>query len=209
MNPFSNFTKSELKLFDRLNTPKKIQDFLETIPPSLRDSSFSPKRVLEKRRANCIEGATLAAVILWYHGRKPLLLDLTSTENDLDHVAALFRQNGCWGAISKTNHAILRFREPVYTSIRELAMSYFHEYFLDNGKKTMRTFSKPFDLSKIKDKSWITTQKPIWHIGDKLDQSLHIKILTPKMVKNLRKADPIEIKAGKLKRWEKPRPLKK
>jgi hypothetical protein len=199
MKPFLKLHSSELKLFAKLNTPQKIQNFLNTLAPSTRDSSFSPRRALTNCRANCIEGATLAAVILWFHGRKPLLLDLTSTANDLDHVVALFRQNNCWGAISKSNHAVLRYREPVYSSIRELAMSYFHEYFLENGRKTMRSFSRPFDLSQIKDHSWITATKAIWSIGDQLDRSPHTKILTPRMIKDLRLADPIEIKIGKLK----------
>lgn len=202
MKPFFDFNESERKLLAKLNTPKKIQDFLENLQPSTRDSSFSPRRVLTKRKANCIEGATLAAVILWFHGHRPLLLDLTSTANDLDHVVALFRLSGHWGAISKTNHAVLRYREPVYTSIRELAMSYFHEYFLDTGLKTMRTFSRAFDLSKIKDKTWLTTKKAIWQIADKLDHSPHTKILTKRMIKNLRPADPIEITAGKLKAYK-------
>jgi hypothetical protein len=116
---------------------------------------------------------------------------------DLDHVVTLFRKDGYWGAVSKTNHAVLRYREPVYKNIRELVMSYFHEYFLFDGRKTLRAFSKPFDLSKH-GTSWITTEENLATLAHLLDTSPHTKILSPKQIRNLRKADKIEIKAGKI-----------
>ena len=118
-------TKHELAIFKKLNTPRKIQDFLERMPINFdkgADTLMSPRRLLRVGKAHCIEGALFAAAALWFHGHKPLLLDLQATDDDYDHVVALFRHNGYWGAISKTNHAVLRYREPVYRGIRELAL---------------------------------------------------------------------------------------
>ena len=122
-----SFNKEELKTLKRLDSPAKIQDFLCRLRYNPKDTCFSPRMVLRKRCCHCVEGAMLAAAALRLNGRKPLLVDLTASRRDLDHVIAVFRENGKWGAISKTNHAVLRYREPVYTSIRELAMSFFHE----------------------------------------------------------------------------------
>ena len=151
-----------------------------------------------------MEGALLAAAIFWYHGERPLLLDLKTTDDDNDHVVALFKEDNRWGAISKTNHAVLRYRDPVYQDVRELAMSYFNEYFLDSGVKTLRSYSVPFDLSKFGDE-WLITKKNLWNITDALDSSKHISIVPKGGAKHLRRADPIEIKAGKLVVQKKPR----
>lgn len=189
----------EKSLYKKLKNPYLIQDYLNTLKYNFEkkgETCRSPRYVLESKSAHCIEGALLAASILWYHGHKPLLLDLRSKKNDYDHVVALFQKNGFWGAISKTNHNVLRFRDPIYKNIRELALSYFHEYFLNSGEKTMRDYSVPFDLTKY-GYDWITNNDDLWDLGADLDDSKHIKILPPKL-KKLRKADPIEIKAGKI-----------
>lgn len=203
-----SLTPNELRLLRALNTPRKIQDFLETLRYSFdrgSDMLRSPRRVLRERSAHCIEGALLAAAALWVNGARPLLLDLRSTPDDLDHVVALFRlpsrqagAHGHWGAISKTNHAVLRYREPIYRTIRELALSYFHEYFLDDGRKTMRDFSAPFDIGKQFGSEWLTSEDDLWHIAETLDDSRHYPILTTAQRRGLRHADPIEIAAGKL-----------
>lgn len=196
-----NLTSSEAKLFRKLNTPAKIQDFLNSISYNFEkdgETCRSPREVLKAKCAHCLEGAYLAAAVLWYHGEKPLLLDLRSTRHDLDHVVAVFRRNGCYGAISKTNHAVLRYREPIYQTLRELVLSYFHEYFLDDGTKTLREYSKPFDLSKFGNE-WITSTDDLWEIGALLDDAPHNAILPQGMnPKSLRKADKVEIEAGKL-----------
>lgn len=205
MKKFYDFTDQELKVLQKLSTPQKIQDYLNKLPINFEesgDTSRSPREVLRLKQAHCMEGAVFAAVALWYHGQKPLLLDLVTTKNDDDHVVALFKQNGYWGAISKTNHAVLRYREPVYKTIRELALSYFHEYFKDSGQKTLRKYSRPFDLSKIKDKSWLTAKKNLWDINNALDDSPHFDIVPAKQIKVFRKADRIEIEAGKIVEWK-------
>lgn len=198
----------EMRALRRMNTPVKIQDFLETLPYSFdhgNDMLRSPRRVLRECTAHCIEGALLAAAALWMNGSRPLLLDVRSTPDDLDHVVTLFRAHGCWGALSKTNHAVLRFREPVYRTVRELAMSYFHEYFLDDGCKTMRDYSDPFDVGRRFGHAWLTTEDDLWHIAETLDTSRHRPVLNAPQMRALRRADPVEIAAGKLMVHQKPR----
>lgn len=196
------YSQNEIRIFQKLDSPKKIQDFLETLKINFEkggETCRSPRMVLQKRSAHCMEGAMLAAAILEYHACPPLVMDLRSVKPpDDDHVVALFRQFGHWGAISKTNHAVLRYREPVYKTIRELALSYFHEYFMDNGKKTLREYSRPLDLSEFDNLDWRTSPQNLFDIPERLDEIKHFKILSPAQIKNLRKADKIEIKAGKL-----------
>ncbi len=198
---FFDFSAAEIKIFRALNTPQKVQDFINALQINYEedgDTYRSPREVLRLKKAHCAEAALLAAVILWYHRRQPLLLDLKTTPNDTEHVVALFRQHGHWGAISKTNHAVLRYREPVYKTVRELALSYFHEYFLNSGKKTLRSYSAPFDLARVKNKRWLTDKQNLWNLIERLDRSKHFQILSRAQVKNLRQADAIEIAAGKL-----------
>jgi hypothetical protein len=199
-------TPQEVRLLRRLNTPRRIQDFLETLRYSHdhgSDMLRSPRRVLRERSAHCIEGAMLAAAAFWVNGARPLLLDLRSTPDDLDHVVAPFRRHGCWGAVSKTNHAVLRYREPVYRTLRELAVSYFHEYFLDDGRKTMRDFSQPYDLVRHHGTMWLTGEDDLWHVAESLDDSPHQLLVGAVQRRELRPADPVEIRAGKLIIWRK------
>ncbi|VVB78038.1 Uncharacterised protein [uncultured archaeon] len=197
-----NLTSEELKLFRSLNTPAKIQDFINKIPINFeedgKDTCYSPRRVLKENKCHCIEGAILAALILRTNGYPPLLVDLTASSKDFDHVIAVFQKDGKWGAIAKTNHYSLRYREPVYESIRELVMSYFHEYFNIDGKKTLRSYSSPVDLSIFDHENWMTTQKEVWEIPNYLVEVEHFPILTKSQIANLRDADEIEIKAGDL-----------
>jgi hypothetical protein len=199
----SGLTKEEWRELKKLNTPEKIQDFLNKLPFNLEkngETHSSVRVTLRERKAHCFEGALLAAAALWIQGRKPLLLDLKVLRPDFDHVLAIFEEEGFWGAISKTNHSVLRYRDPIYKNVRELAMSYFHEYFLNSGKKTLREYSKPFDLSK-QGKNWLTTEENLADLAHMLDKSPHFEILFPKQAKNLRKAEPIEIKASNITEW--------
>ncbi|MBI2003715.1 MAG: hypothetical protein HYS78_01935 [Parcubacteria group bacterium] len=202
-NLFSGFTKEQISLFRKFNTPARVQDFLETLGANFGNTSHSPKKVLEKKKAHCFEGALLAAAILRFHGRPPLLVDLKVADGDDDHVVAVFRENGHWGAIGKTNHAVLRFRDPVYKSIRELVMSFFNEYFLENGRKTLRSYSAPINLSKFDKSGWMTSEKKLDYIADFIDKVPHKKILDKKMISNLRKADPFERKILNFVQWKK------
>lgn len=200
------FNKNEIKIFKKLGSPKKIQDFLQRLKINFEKSGqtcYSPRLVLQKRTAHCMEGAMLAAAVLEFHGAKPLLLDLRSEEHDFDHVVAVFKQFGKFGAISKTNHAVLRYREPVYKTVRELAMSYFHEYFDKKGRKTLREYSRLFDLNYFNKLNWRTSEKNLFEIPNYLDEIKHFKILSKAQEKNLRKADSLEILAGELVEYKK------
>lgn len=204
MRPFPSPVPKEFTIFKKLDSPVKIQNFLDTLPINFEergDTCASPLTVLRTNQAHCIEGAVLAAAALWYHDEKPLLLDLKTVKGDSDHVVTLFKQYNRWGAISKTNHAVLRYRDPVYRSVHELAMSYFHEYFLDNGKKTLRSFSTPFNLLGFDDE-WLTSPENLWGVAEGLDASPHYNLLAKDADKLLRPAHPLERQAGKLVEWE-------
>lgn len=204
-----SFTSAEWSMLRSLATPGRIQDFLDGMPQNFEpegDTCLSPRRVLRERRAHCIEGAMLAALALRVHGHPPLLVDLTATDRDHDHVVAVFRKFGRWGAISKTNHAVLRYREPAYRSVRELVMSYFHEYFLqDGGRKTLRSFSLPVDLSRFDRRGWMTSEDDVWYVAERLCDVPHEFILTRAQIAALRPADPTEIRAGAIVQWKRPR----
>ncbi len=191
-----NLNKEEIKLFSKLNSPQKIQDFLDTLTFNFEkkgETCMSPRRVLREKKANCIEAAFFACACLWLTGEKPLILSLkVNDKNDDDHAIALYKQNGYWGAISKTNHSVLRFRDPVYKTVRELAMSYFHEYFLQaNGKKTMTGYSSPINLKKFGEK-WITEEKDLWNMSGFIYDSKHFETVPKLNQKFIRKAHRIE-----------------
>ena len=196
-----DFTAADITLLRSLRTPAKIQDFLDTIPMNFRDTCYSPRTVLRERKAHCMEGAMLAAVALRFAGYPPLVLDLKSVPHDDDHVVAVFQKSDCWGAISKTNHGVLRYREPIYKTVRELALSYFHEYFLDDGSKTLRSYSRPVDLSRFDARGWMTYEEDVEYVPEYVDSVLHFEILTPGQIKRLRRADIIERKMGKMREW--------
>lgn len=203
------FDKNEIKLLRALSTPAKIQDYLQKLRINFDDDYYSPRRVMKTRRAACLDGAIFAAAALMVHGQLPLLLDLKTAKGDVDHVVALFRRRGRWGAISKTNHAVLRYREPLYRDVRELVMSYFHEYFLDDGRKMLRSFSQPLDLSRFNKKLWTIDPKSLEHIAEALDFSPHERIIPPSAVRQLRRADLVERKAGKIVEWKQPRTFRR
>mgnify|MGYP003393124968 CR=1 FL=1 len=198
-------TAKELAVFRKLNTPTKIQDYLNRLPINFEkdgDTLYSPRKVLRERKAQCIEGALFAATALWVNGEEPLLLDLVTGRGDDGHVVALYKRNGYWGAISKTNHAVLRFRDPVYKTIRELTLSYYHEYFLNrNGKKTLRKYSNPFNLKKFGE-GWVTAEENLLWMNTRLDRIKHFPLIPKKNLKLLRKADLVERKAGLIVEWK-------
>src|SRR3989344_3959017 len=201
-------TRQERTLLGKLSTPVKIQDYLDTLKINFEpmgDTARSPRFVMREGVAHCFEGALVAALALWYHNEPPLLLDLVSNEPDTDHVVALFKRHGHWGAISKTNHAVLRYSEPVYESIHELVMSYFHEYFLQNGAKTLRNYCDPYDLSKHEDSAWLTAEGNLWHLARHLNEQPHYSVVSRAMISSFRKADSIEMRAGKLVEWKSPK----
>lgn len=203
LNTFG-LTATELAVFRKLTTPIKIQDYLDAIPLNWEkqgDTCMSPRRVLRERKMHCFEGALLAATALWLHGEPPLLLDLRAKGDD-DHVVTLYKRHGYWGAISKTNHASVRFRDPIYKTLRELALSYFHEYFSDQtGKKVLREYSaKPFSL-KTYGTGWVTAQEDLFVLAEAIDQAPHRTIIPKRNRKLIRLADRMERRAGRLIEW--------
>jgi 2-polyprenyl-6-methoxyphenol hydroxylase-like FAD-dependent oxidoreductase len=195
---------AESKVFRKLTSPRKIQDFIDSLAINMeRDARtyMSPRRVLATGQAHCVEGALLAAAALAYHGERPLLLDFQAAYDDEDHVVALFRQNGHWGAISKTNHPGLRYRDPIHQSLRGLAASYFHEYYLWDGRKSLRFYSKPFDLARYPPESWVTAQEDLDRLVHALDASAHSPIIPKGNLRKLRPASAFEIYASATVEW--------
>ncbi|HVP09311.1 MAG TPA: hypothetical protein VMT02_07315 [Burkholderiales bacterium] len=193
-------TRGEFAVLRRLNTPKKIQAFVYGLKQNFElqgETCNSVRTVLRLRRAHCIEGAMLAACAFWIQGEPPLLLDLQAVR-DLDHVVAVFRRNGRWGAISKTNGIGLRWRDPVYRSLRELAMSYFHEYYNKADLKTLRTFSVPYDLRRMKPSEWVTSEDGVWDLIDCLEALRHFRLVNRAQERTLVRRDPFERKVGSL-----------
>ena len=188
----------------KLNTPAKIQDYLNSLPFNFEtdgETLSSPKETMTRGTAHCFEGALLGAYLLSQLGHKPQILYLKSIKHDYDHVIAPFKIDGYWGALSKTNHNVLRYREPVYKNIHELVMSYFHEYFLDNGKKTLRQYSDLLNLDEFE--NWIESDGDLWGIDDELNKLQHHDVVPKAYIKHLRKADPIECDAGKMIEYKK------
>lgn len=199
----------EEAFFRRLSTPGRIQGYLDTLPFNFEKQGstfYSPRVVLREGKAHCIEAACLAAAVLWYHGAEPFILDLRSLRYDFDHVVTLFRQGNYWGALSKTNHGVLRYRDPIYRTVRELALTYFHEYYLTTtGRKTLREYSRPFNLSRF-GTAWVTSEESLIDIAEALDLSRHYRIVPTSHERHLRTVSPIEKKMGSLAEWKKTDP---
>ena len=196
----------ELKILKKLNTPIKIQDFLDKMPINFEpngDTCISPMSVLKENTCHCIEGAILAALAMRLNGWPPLRLALPANKNDDDHVVAVFKRGGKLGAISKPKHVALRYREPIYNSLRELAMSYFHEYLDDFGRKNLRSYSLPVNLKRFDKLGWMTTTDEVYYIPEYLVEVKHFPLLNQKQIRNLRPADHFEIKIGQMTEWKK------
>jgi hypothetical protein len=195
------FTQEEWRVLQRLKTPALIQKFLDREiaynQEPQGDTCYSPRRVLRDRVAHCMEGALFAAAALRVHGHPPLLLDLEATQ-DSDHVLAVFRQRGHWGAIAKSNFAGLRFREPVYRTVRELALSYFEHYYNLRGEKTLRAYSRPVSLRRFDRIHWMTADRDVWEIPSYLCDIPHTKLLTAAMERNLNTMDRRLFAAGRV-----------
>ena len=182
------FTRSDVRTLRALKTPDGIQKFLDDLPYNLSVTARSPKKVLHDRTGSCLEGGIFGAAALRVLGFPPLIFDLEA-EQDTDHVVAIFKVRGHWGAVAKSNFTGCRYREPVYRSLRELAMSYFNIYFNLRGERTLRRYSRPVNLSRFDDRKWMTTEKPVWFIAEHLCEIPHISLLTPAMEKNLTRVD--------------------
>ena len=182
------FTQSESRQLRALKTPGGIQRFLDDLPYNLSFTARSPKKVLCDRTASCLEGGIFGAAALRLLGFPPLIFDLEA-EQDTDHVVAIFKLRGHWGAVAKSNFTGCRYREPVYRSLRELAMSYFNIYFNLRGERTLRRYSRPVNLARFDPLNWMATEKPVWFIAEYLCEIPHISLVTSAMEKNLTRVD--------------------
>jgi len=196
-------TAKEGAVLGALKTPAEVQQFVIGLHANFEfegDTLRSVRGVLKHRQAHCIEAAFTAACALWLQGRPPLLMDLTA-KGDSDHVIALFKEGRCWGAVSKSNHVWLRWRDPVYRSLRELAMSYFHEY-TNKQRKSLRTYSVPVDLRRWPTTMWVTNAEDCWEVGAALCDVRHYKLITAAQARRLMPRDATELRADDLVQYD-------
>jgi hypothetical protein len=202
-------SRSDYASLRRLDTPQKIQAFLLGLKQNFEldgDTCRPVGEVLRTRRAHCIEGAMLAACALWVHGEPALIMDMRA-ERDYDHVVAVFRRHGRWGAISKTNGIGLRWRDPVYRTLRELAISYFHEYCNRRDHKTLREYSVPYDLRRVDPAVWVNGKKNAWSVCEALDELRHFRLMTRRHIREVVRRDPFERRVGGQLQYRRPRAL--
>lgn len=186
-------SEAEWRVLSRLKKPERIQRFLDDeIAYNMEQdgpSCASPRVALRQGRAHCMEGALVAAAALRAAGMAPLIIDLESVHDD-DHVLAVFRVDGAWGSIAKSNYSGLRYREPVYRTLRELALSYFPHYFNLKGERTLRGYStRPVNLARFDARGWMTAEEPVWYIPDYLCEIAHTALLTKAQIRRLTPMD--------------------
>lgn len=190
---FARFPRERLAVLRRLDSPRKVQDFLDyslAYNDSAPNTCYSALEVLKRGKAHCIEGALLAAAAFLLHGRRPLLLDLRANPRDDDHVIAPFTVDGRWGAVGQSHFRGLRYREPVHKTFGELARSYFEFYYNSRGEKTLREYSEPLDVSALKPE-WLWSEKNVFYVGRRLDAQRHHRIVRHAQERELRKADSL------------------
>jgi hypothetical protein len=200
-------TRAEFAVLRALRTPQQIQTFVNAIPINHEiegETILSVRQVLAQRRAHCIEAAFVAACALWIHGEPPLVMHLDCERSDDPHVITLFRRHGAWGAISKSNGAHLRHRDPVYRSLRELALSFFHEYFDQRGRRTLRSYSIAFDLRRIDPGLWVTGEEMCDEANARLAGLRHYELVSPRRRFRLSRLDAFERRAATLVEYPRP-----
>ena len=191
-------SKREQRIWAQLTSPRKIQDFLDGIPYSNESGYRCPLRVLRERVAHCFDGALFGAAAMRRLGHPPLIVNMLANDQDDDHMLALYRRHGHWGAVAKSNFAGLRFREPVYRTLHELVMSYFEEFYNVERKKTLRSYTVPLNLKAFDKLGWMTSDRPLERIGERLDEIRKVRLLTRRMIAGLSLADERSYQAGLL-----------
>jgi len=188
-------TPANLRTLRALKTPKQIQQFIDQLTYQYADTAGSPQRTLRDRKGHCLEGALVAAAALRLLGHPPLLMDLEAVHDD-DHVLAIYRENGLWGSVAKSNFAGLRSRKPVYRTLRELAMSYFEHYYNLRGEHTLRAYSMPVNLARLDSKLWMTSEEEVWCVPELLAAARHYPIAPDKALRALPRLDRRSFEAG-------------
>jgi hypothetical protein len=194
----SLLTKKERKVFSRLTSPVKIQGFLDSLTYSDEERYRCPRSVLKDNKAHCYDGAMLAAAALQMIGYPPLLVEILPNNRDDDHILAVFRHGNYWGAMAKSNFVGLRYREPVYRSLRELIMSYFESYFNIAGERTMLGYTAPLNLQRFDNLNWFIQDSTMDIIGEALNNIRKYRIMTPAIARKLSRVDQRSYKAGLL-----------
>jgi len=188
-------SKENLRVLRGLKTPARIQQFVDAITYQYADTAWSPQRVLRERRGHCLEGALLAAAALRVNGYPPLLMDLEAVRDD-DHVLAIYREGGLWGSIAKSNFAGLRFRAPIYRTLRELALSYFEDYYNLRGERTLRAYSQAVNLAALDSRHWMTSEEDVWCVPEQLIAARHYPLFPDKVARTLPRIDRRSFEAG-------------
>ena len=192
------FSKEAARTLRALSTPERIQKFHDTeIAYNHAGTCYSPRLVLEHKKAHCMEGALLAAAALRFHGHRPLLVDLEAKHDD-DHVLAVYQSGNLWGSLAKSNYSGLRYRSPVYRTIRELVLSYFEHYFNLRGDKSLRAYSLPVNLTRFDRIQWMTRNDEVWEIPQHLCEIRHIPLISEATARTLRRVDKRIFAAGRL-----------
>ncbi len=191
-------SKSENRVLTQLTSPIKIQNFLDDLTYSADTFYRCPLRVFRDRMAHCFDGALFAAAALRRIGYPPLILDMIPNERDDDHLLALYKHGQHWGAVAKSNFVGLRFREPIYRTLRELVMTYFEQYYNVAGEKTLRGYTVPLNLKSFDKWNWMTSDDHLERIAERLDGIRRTTLLTPSMIDNLSKLDDRSHKSGLL-----------
>jgi hypothetical protein len=194
-HPKQPWTRDELKVLSGLSSPYKIQTFLDSLPYSIEPVYRCPRSVLRDRQAHCYDGAMFAAAALQRLGYPPVILNMMA-ERDDEHLVAIFQEDGHWGAVGKSNCVWLRFREPVYRSVRELLMSYFEQYYNIEGMRSLRSYLRPFDLRMVAHLNWLTDDAAMDSVANRLDQRRRIPLVSPAMIKRLSPMDKRSFDAG-------------
>ena len=198
MAPMHGLTPGELATLRRLDTPEKVQAYLDALTYNSEpdgDTVRSPRRVMRDRTAHCAEGAFLAAAAFRVHGRPPLLVDLEAVRDD-DHVLAVYRERGLWGAVATSKFAGLRYRAPVYRTVRELVLSYFENYYNWDGERTLRAYSRPASLARFDRIGWMTAEEDLWPVVEHLAVISHTPLIPAAAARRLARLDRRSYQAG-------------
>jgi hypothetical protein len=186
---------ASLRALRALKTPLLIQKFIDSLEYQYADTAWSPERAMRERKGHCLEGALVAAAALRVNGHPPLIMDLEAVRDD-DHVVALYRERGLWGGIAKSNFAGLRFRAPVYRTLRELALSYFDHYYNLRGQRTLRSYSQAVNLSRLDSLHWMTSEEDVWCVPELLIAAKHYPLFPHRVARTLPRLDRRSYEAG-------------
>ena len=185
----------DVRTLRALKTPVQIQKFIDALAYQYANTAWSPQRVLRERKGHCLEGALLAAAALRVNGYPPLLMDLEAVQDD-DHVVAIYRKGDLWGGIAKSNFAGLRFRAPIYRTLRELALSYFEHYYNLRGERTLRAYSGAVNLERLDSRHWMTAEENVWCVPELLIAARHSPLFSDKVARALPRLDRRSFEAG-------------